>query len=560
MERLSQLLCPLWQLLSSPGVRLATVLAVALIVVLPGTASMPVTDRDEGRFVQATKQMLETGDLIDIRFQDQPRWKKPVGIYWLQAASASFFGGTEADIWAYRLPSALAAIIAALAMLWTARAFVGPVPALVASLILATCILFAVEANIAKTDAALMLTGVISLGALGRLLLPEQKGGWGTALALWLALAAAILLKGPIIPLIVLIAALGLWALSRSRPPFARLQPLWGLPLMFALIAPWLIAIWIISDGAFFAESIGRDLIGKVQEGQEKHWGPPGLYTLLVWVTFWPWAAFLPLALPWIWAQRKAAWMALLLAWVVPFWIILEAVPTKLPHYVLPLYPAIAIALGAWLIEGPEGTAERWQRHLSAGLVGLPGLVLCLALLAGPPLIEGALVPGAILLALPALAATWIAFRGALAGNKFNQAAGSIVAALCLFPAILQFGLPSLQTGFGTPRIAAEVAQWRPCAAGPPITIGYREPSLIFRTETGTAVANPVTGAEMLIAERERLFLIEDRWWGLMAPTLGDNRPELVERAVVSYFNYNRGKTETTRLFTPPGARWDACE
>ena len=61
---------------------------LALIVILPGIAAMPVTDRDEARFAQASKQMLETGDLIDIRFQDQPRWKKPVGIYWLQAASA----------------------------------------------------------------------------------------------------------------------------------------------------------------------------------------------------------------------------------------------------------------------------------------------------------------------------------------------------------------------------------------------------------------------------------------------------------------------------------------
>ena len=543
-----------------PWLRVAAVLLAALIVALPGIAALPVTDRDEARFTQATKQMLETGDLIDIRFQDRPRWKKPVGIHWLQAASASLFGGVEADIWAYRLPSALAAVLSALAMLWAARAFVGPKASFVAALILATSILFAVEANIAKTDAALMLTGVATLGALGRLLLPDRNGGWGAALTLWLALSAAILLKGPIVPLIALLAGLGFRALTQRRRSYGALRAAWGLPLMFALVAPWLIAIWAISDGAFFSESLGGDLFGKMREGKERHWGPPGLYALLIWVTFWPWAAFLPSALPWIWRQRKTAWMAMLAAWIAPFWIVLEAVPTKLPHYVLPLYPAVAIALGAWLIEAPEGGRARWRRWSSAALAGVPGLVLGLACLIGPAAIEGRVATGAVLLALPALVATWFAVRGALEGNRLNQAAGSIAAALFLFPAVLQFGLPALQTGFATPRIAETAARWRPCSAGPLIAVGYREPSLIFRTETGTRIVGPIEGARLLRTAADRLFLVEDRQWDSMASFLPEGRPNLDERAAISYFNYNRGKSETARLFTPPGARWAPCE
>ncbi|MEM7423929.1 MAG: glycosyltransferase family 39 protein, partial [Pseudomonadota bacterium] len=126
---------------------------VALIVIVPGLAAMPVTDRDEARFAQATKQMLETGDLIDIRFQDQPRWKKPVGIYWLQAVTASIVGGVDEPIWAYRLPSALGAWLAALLTAWAVRPLLGPRVALGAGVMLATCVLFAGEANIAKTDA-----------------------------------------------------------------------------------------------------------------------------------------------------------------------------------------------------------------------------------------------------------------------------------------------------------------------------------------------------------------------------------------------------------------------
>ena len=58
---------------------------VALLNILPGFFAIPPTDRDESRFAQATKQMLESGDFIDIRFQETTRYKKPVGIYWLQA-------------------------------------------------------------------------------------------------------------------------------------------------------------------------------------------------------------------------------------------------------------------------------------------------------------------------------------------------------------------------------------------------------------------------------------------------------------------------------------------
>ena len=103
--------------------RLLLIGIVALAVILPGIAAMPVTDRDEARFAQATKQMLESGDLIDIRFQDQPRWKKPAGIYWLQAVSTTAFGdGAASQIWAYRVPSALGALIAATLLGWAAAA------------------------------------------------------------------------------------------------------------------------------------------------------------------------------------------------------------------------------------------------------------------------------------------------------------------------------------------------------------------------------------------------------------------------------------------------------
>src|SRR5213592_2108555 len=104
-------------------------LAVALLGFLPGFSSIPPIDRDEARFAQATKQMVETGDYIDIRFQDEVRYKKPVGIYWLQAsivkaASATGFRNALTTIWLYRVPSLVGAVGAVLVTYWAALALV----------------------------------------------------------------------------------------------------------------------------------------------------------------------------------------------------------------------------------------------------------------------------------------------------------------------------------------------------------------------------------------------------------------------------------------------------
>src|SRR5262245_19907881 len=153
---------------------------VVLICILPGFFATPPTDRDESRFAQATKQMIETGEYVDIRFQDEIRYKKPVGIYWLQAGvvkTAQALGVPQAisTIWLYRIPSLIGAIAAVLLTYWAALAFVSRRAALLAGLMMASCILLSVEGRIAKTDAALLATIVAAMGAVGRLYLPEQR-------------------------------------------------------------------------------------------------------------------------------------------------------------------------------------------------------------------------------------------------------------------------------------------------------------------------------------------------------------------------------------------------
>src|SRR5712691_2066865 len=182
----------------------AVLVVVALLSFLPGLFSIPPIDRDEARFAQAAKQMVESGDYVDIRFQDEVRYKKPVGIYWLQAAAvnaASALGVRNArtTIWLYRIPSVVGAIGAVLLTYWAALALVSRRAALLAGLMLASCVLLGFERFLAKTDAMLLMTVVAAMGAMGRAYLWGEDEGkekldaasrWRLAAVFWTALAA----------------------------------------------------------------------------------------------------------------------------------------------------------------------------------------------------------------------------------------------------------------------------------------------------------------------------------------------------------------------------------
>ena len=147
--------------------------ALCLVCFLPGLASLQPMDRDEPRFAQSAKQMLESGDLVDIRFQAEARHKKPVGIYWAQAgvvAAGEALGVPEARtrIWLYRIPSLLGGLGAALLTYWAALAFLDRRASLLAAALFTACIDLVAEAHLAKTDAMLTACAVAAMGALAR--------------------------------------------------------------------------------------------------------------------------------------------------------------------------------------------------------------------------------------------------------------------------------------------------------------------------------------------------------------------------------------------------------
>src|SRR6185437_3159872 len=180
---------------------------VSLLAFLPGFFQIPPVDRDEAYFAQATKQMVETGNYVDIRYQGDVRYRKALGV-----------PAAREKIWLYRIPSLLGALGAVLATYWCVLAFTGRRAAVLAALMMAGSILLGVEARLAKTDAVLLFTVVVAMGALARAYMVPRPGGaenvsrldWRVAALFWTALAASFLDKGPVILMPVGLAALTL--------------------------------------------------------------------------------------------------------------------------------------------------------------------------------------------------------------------------------------------------------------------------------------------------------------------------------------------------------------
>jgi len=387
-----------------------------------------------------------------------------------------------------------------------------------AGMMLASCLLLGVEARLAKTDAVLLFACVATMGALGRAYMTGQDPAraarleahpWRLPAVFWTALAAGILLKGPLILMFVGLCAVMLVTLGRSFGWLGRLKPLPGVAWMLLLVLPWFIAIVAKSGDSFFAESLGRDLFAKIGSGQESHGAPPGTYALLFWVTFFPGAMLLPLVAPAIWRARGEPGTRFLLAWIVPAWIALEIVVTKLPHYVLPLYPAVAILI-AGAVDAQALARQRWLAAAPAwwfifSIVGAVGTVL----------LHVVVSQQAGVLAWPFLVAAMIV---ALFAWWLLQVDGAETALLRAIAATLLFGfalfgltLPSIPRLFPAQELSKFVRFTARCDDPKVATAGYHEDSLVFLTGTGLRHTNGEGAADFLKEGGCRFAFVESR-------------------------------------------------
>ena len=528
---------------------------VALLAGLPALMLLPPLDRDESRYAQATSQMLETGDFVDIRFQDDPRWKKPVGIYWMQAVAVAVTSSVEdRDIAPYRIPSILGAMLAAAACAWAGAAMFGQRAGFLAGAILGASFLLSTEAGIAKTDAMLCGAVTLAMAGLARLYLSSRAGETPLRphkLMFWLGLGLSILIKGPIGLIVVVPAMIALSVWDRDFSWLKRLGWGWGLPLVALIVGPWAIAITIATDGGFWAEAIAGDLAPKIAGGDEGHGVPPGLYLLIAPLLFFPATLLLPAALSAGWHRRTEPAIRFLICWLVPAWLIFELTPTKLAHYTLPTFGALAL-LAAAALTRPVG---KISRYTGAGLTIAVGALLAV---------------GSVWLLTEygrSTAQTWATIT-----IVFAILTSLIGAFLMLHRAAMTAVIASIALGVvAHGALAGTLRQLRPLAiapqlekvllnaglhprqgrAGPVASAGFHEPSLVFLTGRDTELTDAAGAARALAEGRPAIVEARDAdAFREAAAQLGVTGRSV---GVVNGHNYSKGDDVSLTVYAPSG-------
>ncbi len=515
------------------------------LLYLPGLVSIPPTDRDEARFMQATKQMIESGDYVHIHFQDEPRNKKPAGIHWLQTAAVKIAGRDLSTYWPYRLPSVLGAWLAVMACFAFARRVSDPSTGFIAAGVLATSFMVVIEAHIAKTDATLLAATTVAMGALAVMYVRREGARLPLSLAFWIGLAVGTLVKGPVSLVVALLSVAALGVADRGMVWLKQTRPWIGIPLLLALTLPWLLASSSGGGGGggeggnnFIVEAVRGDLIPKLIGGQESHGAFPGTHTLAGLITFWPWSLLAPFAVLLGWRRRAEPLIRFCLAWLIGAWVMFELVPTKLPHYTLPTFPALALLTAVAL----RGAALQGLMRTPSGRVYRAVWALVTLALGGGIVFASREYGGD--LAMAAMAALILAAGASLAavpwtGTRPLAAAG---VAATVFATVLSGGvIPRLNELAVSTHLAAAIAPHRTMSPGPVAIAGYSEPSAVFLLGTDTILTSTASVTDYLLSHPGSIGVIEAEHLEAVMRSVAGTGGAMRKLADIEGYNYSRG-------------------
>ncbi len=343
-------------------------IAVAIVLVLLAPAGRSTLwDRDEPRFARATLEMLGAHRLLYPTFNGEVRAQKPILVYWLMALSVTALGPTET---AFRLWSPVGIAIAALCTFAIGRRFLSGPGALAAMGVMAFSPLAIVEGSLATTDAVLLGATTAAITAFVGL---AHQPTWRMTVALAGSLSVALLTKGPVglvVPLAVMGACIGLGWPANRRAVLRRVAI--GSAVSIIAYAAWLVPATVATSGAFLSVGIWRDNVGRALAPMEGHGGSVlsylPYYPLVMLLAFLPWSLALPVALRRVGRGMHGPELrALVFAWIFAPLVLFTLVATKLPHYILPVWPALGLAVGATLDCRPHGGSFRPRPPLARG-------------------------------------------------------------------------------------------------------------------------------------------------------------------------------------------------
>ncbi|RVB50305.1 glycosyltransferase family 39 protein, partial [Mesorhizobium sp. M7A.F.Ca.CA.001.06.1.1] len=298
-----------------------------------------------------------------------------------------------------------------------------------------------------------------------------------------------------------------LFAFERDWRWLLKLKLMRGVALVVLIVLPWVALITWKSGGAFLNDAVGKDMMAKVASGEESHGLPPGFYMLTYSLFMWPFGLIaVGAGLQALNRLRDDPRLRFCLAWYIPFWLVFELIPTKLPHYVLPAYPGMALLIGWLLTLSPQeanAPLRRWQDWLwwsTAFGLAVVSLGLAAVCVGAPIYLTGSFSWWSIPAAAAALAAGYFAFSRQL------QVPLSRIGAIAVCAGItygLLFGViaPSLKPIWLSPAIEAAVQANRPCDTTVLASAEYHEPSLVFLVGTKTVLTDVDGVAKHLLGD-----------------------------------------------------------
>jgi 4-amino-4-deoxy-L-arabinose transferase-like glycosyltransferase len=362
---------------------------VCVLALFVGLGRPCLWEPDEPRFAEATRQMVDRGDVLTPWFNGQPRFEKPILLYWLQLPFVAVLGPTET---AARLPAALAGLGCVVLTYLIGSTLLGPTAAWVGALTLATLFRFATYARQGLTDVPALFFELLAIhGFLRSRADGAPRAAWVVA---WAATGLAAATKGPVA--VIPVAIWGAFLIAvRDWRGVARMRIVPGALVAAAIAAPWYLAMLALHGRPFVDVALGTEVVSRVGGTFGPRRGVA--YYFGVWpADMLPWTPFFLLALVYVGVARARLdpgarrAVALLVTWFVAVVAIFSLAGVKVPHYLLPAYPAGALLVGL-LVEraSTDPSARRlwwvgaWLATLALGLAAV--LVGALALRAGGP-------------------------------------------------------------------------------------------------------------------------------------------------------------------------------
>ncbi len=545
---------------------LGSLIFLILAGIFSGQNSIPPIDRDEARFAQASRQMVQSNDYVNIKFQDEIRAKKPIGIYWLQAFSTKIFGSEE--IGSFRVPSLLSSLISILFVGFLTRLIFPLYQTIVVTLLFSSSITFMGEAHLAKTDATLLCLICIQQYYLLKLILDKKTSfrvKYLYPVIIWFAFSFGVLVKGPLSFAILIPTVILFCCFQKSIDLMRELKPIIGIIICALVILPWFFAIEEATEGVFLQKAFNEDFFSKLQSGQEGHGALPGTHLLILSVAIWPVATFLPCLILFCIENKNNIVVQFLISWIVPFWIIIEIIPTKLFHYSLPVLPAIAIlAIGGMFqfksnIKKIQNTVLKNLIYFSSVLFGLGGIVLgiglfytCYKFNIDKDFSITFLTILIILITIVVFSLSLLLIFNFKAINNINRKYFynlplAIIALGAIFNIInFNFILPKLDYLFPSKILANKIELINPETI---TSAGYHEPSLVFLLKGNVLLSKPHEAAIFMAEGKKNISLIEKKSLGKFLEATQELNLKVTIVDTIRGFNIAKGRHVEINIF-----------